>query len=81
MKVRAFERSSCLFFIPNRAKARYVIIVSAHNPPNCGFLLIGKLPAEISVKEKIHINFLSDLRNGHGSAYSINFNQVIDSNI
>ena len=37
VKVRAFEHSFCLFFIPNRAKVCYAIIVTIHNLPsyNC----------------------------------------------
>ena len=43
------------------------------------FLLTGKIfLAEILFKEKQHINFLIRFRNGHGSAYSRNINQVIE---
>ena len=50
-----------------------------HNPPNYIFFIDRKnFLAEILFKEKQHINFLIRFRNGHGSAYSRNINQVIE---
>ena len=53
-------------------------IVSVHNLLIIAFLLTGKISP---MKEKKHINILIRFRNGHGSAYSRNIDQIIEEEI
>ena len=57
VQVRAFEHSYCLLFIPNRAKACYVGIVSVHNPLSYIFFNWQEKFPRWDFKGKQHINF------------------------